>query len=84
MTIPWAIDEKDMPEYSKAFTMRGFNDAKDAPISLQDMEREYCRLMNLPYPIKEMVFARSWMLFRVSKAYTNHHYFFLCYIESIY
>jgi len=41
------------------------NATKDVPIPLEDLEREYCRLANQPYPIKEMVFARSWMVFRV-------------------
>ena len=42
------------------------NNAKDAPIELEVLEREYCRVTSQPYPIPEMVFARSWMLFRVS------------------
>lgn len=45
--------------------MRGFKNSPDVPISLAEMEKEYCRLTQQPYPIKEMVFARSWMLFRV-------------------
>lgn len=50
-----------------AFTiLKGFkNVTKDVPIPLEDLEREYCRLTSQPYPIKEMVFVRSWMLFRV-------------------
>jgi hypothetical protein len=35
------------------------------PIALEELEREYCRHTNQPYPIPEMIFARSWMLFRV-------------------
>lgn len=45
--------------------MSGFKHVQSAPISLEDLEREYCRLTTQPYPIEEMVFARSWMLFRV-------------------
>ena len=46
--------------------MRGFkNTTKDVPITLEELEREYCRLTNQPYPIIEMLFVRSWMLFRV-------------------
>ena len=46
--------------------LTGFqNHPEVAPVSLEDLEREYCRLTNQPYPISEMVFTRSWMLFRV-------------------
>ncbi|PPQ63019.1 hypothetical protein CVT24_005965 [Panaeolus cyanescens] len=65
LTQPWSIDMNDLPEGQ--FVMRGFkNTTVDVPIPLEDLEREYCRLTNLPYPIKEMVFVRSWMLFRLS------------------
>ena len=43
------------------------NDA-EAPLRLEELEREYCRITGQPYPIPEMVFARSWMLFRVRGA----------------
>lgn len=47
--------------------MTGFkNTTVDVPIPLEDLEKEYCRLTSQPYPIPEMVFVRSWMLFRVS------------------
>ena len=46
--------------------MTGFKNAtEDVPITVEDLEREYCRLSRRPYPIREMVFVRSWMLFRV-------------------
>lgn len=45
--------------------MRGFKNSEDLPVPLEELEMEYCRLMDFSYPIKEMVFARSWMLFRV-------------------
>ena len=41
------------------------NATGDVPICLEDLEHEYCRLTNQPYPIDGIVFARSWMLFRV-------------------
>jgi len=34
------------------------------PISLEELEREYCRIVRQPYPITEMGFARSWNLIR--------------------
>jgi len=67
MTMPWSIDLSDYGEVMQFSLMRGFkNTTKDVPISLEDLEREYCRLTNQPYPIKEMVFVRSWMLFRLA------------------
>jgi len=64
LTQPWAVDPKDLHGMS---TVLGFkNAAKDVPIPLEDLEREYCRLTNQPYPIIEMVFVRSWMLFRLA------------------
>lgn len=46
--------------------VKGFkNITKDVPISLEDLEREYCRSTGQDYPIKDMIFVRSWMLFRV-------------------
>lgn len=53
--------------------MVGFkNQSKDVPIALEVLEREYCRLTKQPYPIPEMIFARSWMLFRVSGSSSPH------------
>lgn len=70
LTQPWAIDARHIPKNSiiTQFTMiKSFKNAtNDVPIPLEDLEREYCRLTNQPYPIKEMVFVRSWMLFRLA------------------
>ncbi|KAG1737895.1 kinase-like domain-containing protein [Suillus paluster] len=70
LTQPWAIDARHIPKDStiSEFTViKPFKNAtKDVPIPLEDLEHEYCRLTNQPYPIKEMVFARSWMLFRLA------------------
>ncbi|KAF8549965.1 APH-domain-containing protein [Imleria badia] len=70
LTQPWSIDAKNIPDdplvrnYNllKAFK----NTTKDVPIPLEDLEREYCHLINQAYPIEEMVFVRSWMLFRLA------------------
>jgi hypothetical protein len=46
--------------------MIGFRNANvDVPIPLDDLEREYCLHTKQVYPIPEMVYVRSWMLFRV-------------------
>ncbi|EAU91258.1 protein kinase subdomain-containing protein PKL/CAK/ACAD [Coprinopsis cinerea okayama7 len=65
LTQPWAIDLKNLSD-APGF-LRGFkNTTVDVPIPLEDLEREYCRLLKQPYPIVEMVFVRSWMLFRLA------------------
>jgi aminoglycoside phosphotransferase (APT) family kinase protein len=70
LTQPWAIDMKDLPKNS-SFTMRGYKGtSKNVPITLEDLEQEYCRLTSQIYPIREMVFVRSWMLFRVRQSST--------------
>ncbi|KAH9976436.1 kinase-like domain-containing protein [Lactifluus volemus] len=59
---PWVLDPADA-----ANLMVGFkNSPETEPISLAELEREYCRVTKQPYPIKEMGFAHSWMLFRLA------------------
>ncbi|RDX49304.1 APH-domain-containing protein [Lentinus brumalis] len=62
-TQPWCISPDSFPPNGSLSAAFKNNDA-EAPISLEELEREYCRVTNQPYPIPEMVFARSWMLFR--------------------
>lgn len=38
----------------------------EVPVAYDELEREYCRIMHLDYPIREMTFASSWMVFRLS------------------
>jgi hypothetical protein len=58
----------DLPSDS-SFTIRGFKGAsQDVPIALEELEQEYCKLTGQPYPIREMIFVRSWMLFRVRRS----------------
>ncbi|EPQ55193.1 APH-domain-containing protein [Gloeophyllum trabeum ATCC 11539] len=67
LTQPWSVDPSQIPEEYRVSLLRGFkNQTDDIPIDLETLEREYCRLTHQPYPITEMVFARSWMLFRLS------------------
>lgn len=77
LTTSWAIDISSIKgvDANKFTLMRGFkNTTKDVPIALEELEREYCRLTNQPYPIIEMLFVRSWMLFRVRPLFAqgNH------------
>lgn len=68
LTQPWSIDMKDFPKNS-SFIMHGYKGTSEhVPIALEDLEQEYCRLTNQSYPIHEMVFVRSWMLFRVRQS----------------
>ncbi|KAJ7287124.1 kinase-like domain-containing protein, partial [Mycena rebaudengoi] len=67
LTMPWAVNPADAEVDGDEPFMTGFKGQPDkAPIPLVDLEREYCRLTNQAYPIKEMVFVRSWMLFRLA------------------
>lgn len=64
-TQPWSISPGSLPA-GGTLTAAFKNNEAEAPIELEALEREYCRVSGQPYPIPEMVFARSWMLFRVS------------------
>ncbi|KZT21077.1 kinase-like protein [Neolentinus lepideus HHB14362 ss-1] len=67
LTQPWAVDPDTIREEHRVSQLQGFkNQTEDVPIELETMEKEYCRLTHSPYPITEMVFANSWMLFRLS------------------
>ena len=35
------------------------------PVTLEDLQREYCKVSGLSYPIEGADYATSWMLFRV-------------------
>ncbi|KAF9529729.1 protein kinase subdomain-containing protein PKL/CAK/ACAD [Crepidotus variabilis] len=65
LTQPWSIDKSILPDFAQHMT--SFQNAKsNVPVSLEELEGEYCQLMMLPYPITEMKFVRSWMLFRLA------------------
>ncbi|KAI0645215.1 kinase-like protein [Trametes meyenii] len=64
-TQPWSITKNKFPAGVSVATAFKDNDA-EAPIPLEDLEREYCRVTQQTYPIPGMVFARSWMLFRTA------------------
>lgn len=34
------------------------------PVTLEDLQREYCKVSRLSYPIEGAAYATSWMLFR--------------------
>ncbi|KAE9400654.1 APH-domain-containing protein [Gymnopus androsaceus JB14] len=79
LTQPWSIKPDDVPDVGvfkenvRAFkgvptntkTGPGTGDGV-APIQLDVLEREYCRRLKIEYPLRDIVFVRSWMLFRGS------------------
>ncbi|KAJ6589909.1 kinase-like domain-containing protein [Mycena vulgaris] len=67
LTQPWSVRTADIQLDPAQPFMRGFKGTpEEAPVPLEDLERAYCRLTNQPYPITEMLFVRSWMLFRLA------------------
>lgn len=77
LTQPWSIDPSRVTGPQGIQLLVGFKNTPDLePVPLEELEREYCRLTGQPYPIPEMVFARSWALFRVSPALPSHDYIF--------
>ncbi|KAJ3768394.1 kinase-like protein [Lentinula raphanica] len=80
LTQPWSIRPEHLPregvfrEGVRAFkdlpTNKVIGTGKGgegcAPVQLDLLEKEYCKLMNLGYPLEDIVFVRSWMLFRTS------------------
>jgi hypothetical protein len=75
LTQPWAIDNTRLPrgpEFKPFSLLRGFKNAPEPPaIEYEQLEREYARLLGIPYPIVEMPFVSSWMLFRVCAPLTS-------------
>ncbi|KAI0090714.1 protein kinase subdomain-containing protein PKL/CAK/ACAD [Irpex rosettiformis] len=65
LTQPWAVDPA-VGDSVEPGAFRGFKNTNDAPCELGVLEHEYCKLTVQPYPIPEMVFAKSWMLFRLA------------------
>lgn len=68
-TQPWSIDPNYLPADTFAdqsvYYLTAFkNTTEDVPLPLEELERTYCHLTDQPFPIKEMTFVRSWMLFR--------------------
>ncbi|KAH9009900.1 kinase-like domain-containing protein [Lactarius pseudohatsudake] len=62
LTQLWVVD----PDVTGGHLVGYKNRPSTEPISLAELEREYCRVTRQPYPITEIVFARSWMLIRLA------------------
>ncbi|KAL0072564.1 hypothetical protein AAF712_000327 [Marasmius tenuissimus] len=67
LTQPWSTDPKDVDKYMGYQPNRASfknNTSRDVPITMEEMERLYCQLMGYEYPIRELVFVKSWNMFR--------------------
>lgn len=65
LLMPYNIGPDEIPPPSAFSGFKG--QPPDAvPCSLEELERAFCDGFGIPYPITEMVFANSWMLFRLS------------------
>ncbi|KZV78781.1 hypothetical protein EXIGLDRAFT_783271, partial [Exidia glandulosa HHB12029] len=69
LTLSFFLSEDMFPNMSResgalaAFRGKPRN---EVPVVYDELEREYCRVMGLQYPIREMTFASSWMVFRLA------------------
>jgi hypothetical protein len=65
-TLPFYLDERMFPP-ERTLNLQAFKNAPEgqAPVAYEELQREFCRLLGQPYPIKDMTFAASWMVFRV-------------------
>lgn len=57
----------DVTSSAAGAVIKGFKNVKNVPITKEEMEEEYCKATGWSYPIKEIVFVRSWMVMRVSE-----------------
>jgi hypothetical protein len=58
------------PFFFEATVLEGLKGLKGTPydqlpVTLEDLQREYCKVSGLPYPIDGADYATSWMFFRV-------------------
>ena len=65
LTQPWSVDERTVAG-TNLVGFKNPTNPQDLAISREDMERAYCEILNYSYPIKELTFVRSWMLFRLA------------------
>ncbi|KAF8608112.1 kinase-like protein [Ceratobasidium sp. AG-I] len=65
LLMPFHVDQKDIPPPN---AVSGFKNqpAEAIPCPLEELERTFCADFGVPYPITDMVYANSWMFFRLS------------------
>ncbi|KAL1746663.1 kinase-like domain-containing protein [Schizophyllum fasciatum] len=68
LTSPWTADASkyiSLPEAQQNPLLVSLGaDPEGAPVSLEEIEKEYCRITGFGHPIKELVFARSFHMFK--------------------
>lgn len=67
LTLSFFLSDDMVPTTEHTFPLAPFRGKprEEVPAAYDELEREYCRIMQIPYPIREMTFASSWMIFRV-------------------
>ncbi|QRV98287.1 phosphotransferase enzyme family protein [Ceratobasidium sp. AG-Ba] len=65
LLMPFHVTSKEVPPPD---AITGFKDLppSEVPCSLEELERAFCTGFGVPYPIPEMVYANSWMFFRMA------------------
>ncbi|KAG9105366.1 hypothetical protein FRC07_009343, partial [Ceratobasidium sp. 392] len=65
LLMPFHVTSKDIPPPD---AITGFKDLppSEVPCSLEELERAFCTGFGIPYPVPEMVYANSWMFFRLA------------------
>ncbi|QRV84219.1 phosphotransferase enzyme family protein [Ceratobasidium sp. AG-Ba] len=65
LLMPFHVTSKEVPPPD---AITGFKDLppSEVPCSLEELERAFCTGFGVPYPIPEMVYANSWMFFRLA------------------
>ncbi|EIN06542.1 kinase-like protein [Punctularia strigosozonata HHB-11173 SS5] len=71
LTQPWNVEPSLLPQgvdLTKATLMRTFKNLppEELAVSRDELEARFCKMTNQPFPLQDMVFARSWMFFRLS------------------
>ncbi|KEP51381.1 kinase subdomain protein PKL/CAK/ACAD protein [Rhizoctonia solani 123E] len=65
LIMPYHVDPAEVPPPNAISGFKG-QPADAVPCSLEELERTFCDGFGIPYPITEMVFTNSWMMFRLS------------------
>ncbi|CAE6496366.1 unnamed protein product [Rhizoctonia solani] len=65
LLMPYHVDPAEVPPPNAISGFKG-QPLDAVPCPLEELERTFCDGFGIPYPINEMVFANSWMMFRLS------------------
>ncbi|CAE6338723.1 unnamed protein product [Rhizoctonia solani] len=65
LLMPYHVDPAEVPPPNAISGFKG-QPLDAVPCPLEELERTFCDGFGIPYPITEMVFTNSWMIFRLS------------------